>query len=298
MKNEKNHNMDCPNCQTSYDSSFKYCPECGQANKDLRLDFKYFINEFLTGMFNLDSKIFRTLKLLLFKPGKLSKEFISGKRSSYIPPVRLYLIGSLIYFTISSLVSNPVKITEVPSDQSDSKSNIITLDNLDSLQTLLPETRNNEAELGSGDSILERNLAGERLKKMGTEEGRKQFKENIMRYIPIGMFIFVPITAFILFILFRRNSYYIEHLIFVIHLQTLFYMIFTVLNLLELIILPEAIQLVTAALFICLLVIWVKKYYNVKWLAAVGKSVLFLMMYSFIFLFFFAIIAGISFFVL
>ena len=93
-RSDKKH---CPNCETSFDNSFKFCPNCGQANKKLSLNFKYFVSEFLSGMFNLDSKIFRTLRLLFLRPGMLTKEFIKGRRNSYIPPVRLYLIGSLIY---------------------------------------------------------------------------------------------------------------------------------------------------------------------------------------------------------
>lgn len=287
----------CPNCQTKFDSHFKYCPECGQSNKKLKLDIKYFFTEFLSGMFNLDSKIFRTLRMLFLEPGKLSKEFIAGRRKSYIPPVRMYLIGSLIYFTISSFFNDPVKFSNEPVDDLDSTSSIITLNNLDSLQSIMTEG-DSLKELGSGDSFLSENLDEERLKKINTKEGRKQFRENIMRYIPIGMFFFVPLTALLFFLLFKRNSFYIEHLIFVIHLQTLFYLVFSFLNLLEIIINPSIMELITAIIFLLILVIWIKKYYDVRWVRAIGKSILFLIMYLFIYMFFFFIIAGISFFVL
>lgn len=294
--NDSEHKIKkCPNCYTSFNISYKFCPACGQINSELKLNFKYFVSEFLSGMFNLDSKIFRTLKLLFFKPGKLSKEFIAGRRKAYIPPVRLYLIGSLIYFTISSFFNNPVKFTGDLHNESDSTGNIITFDNLDSLQTILVQNDSSYSYMGSGDSILAENLGNEKLKKLGTKEGRKNFKDNMMGYIPIGMFIFVPLTALLFFILFRKDSFYIEHLIFVIHLQTLFYLIFSVLNLLQIIIPTDFIEIITLILFIGLLLIWTKKYYNVKWSVAVGKSILFLMMYSLIFFFFFLVIAGISF---
>lgn len=298
MKEVNEQNKLCPNCQTSYDISYKYCPECGQANSKLKLDFKYFVSEFIAAMFNVDSKIFRTLKLLFFKPGKLSKEFIAGRRNSYIAPVRLYLIGSLIYFTISSFFNNPIKYTGDLTNESDSIANILTLNNLDSLQVILPIEDSSNLFEGSGDSILRENFGEARLKKLGTKEGREKLKDNIMGYIPIGMFIFVPLTALLFFLLFRKDTYYIEHLIFVIHLQTLFYLIFSILNLFDIIVQSTIIEAVTAILFLGLLFIWIKKYYNVKWSVAIGKSFLFLIMYSFIFFIFFFTIVGISFFFL
>lgn len=291
------HNKSCPNCQANFDSSFNFCPNCGQSNKDLKLNFKYFIAEFLSGMFNLDSKVFRTLKLLFLKPGKLSKEFIAGKRNAYIPPVRLYLIGSLIYFSISSVFNDPITFSNNIENEPGRASNIITFNNLDSLHTIISE-EDSLKKLGSGNSFLSENLGKERLKKMSTKEGRKQFKDNIMQYIPIGMFIFVPITALLFFLLFRQNTFYIEHLIFVIHIQTLFYLLFTFLNILELIINSNLMKIITVISFLSILLIWIKKYYGVKWISAVGKSILFLLMYSFIYLVFFLIVAGISFFVL
>jgi hypothetical protein len=90
----------CPNCGNDFDKSFAYCPYCGQANKKLNLSFKYVVSEFLAASFNVDSKLFITLKLLLLKPAKLTHEFLAGKRAKYISPIRLYLLISLVYFFI------------------------------------------------------------------------------------------------------------------------------------------------------------------------------------------------------
>ena len=286
-------NITCPNCQKSFDKEFKYCPECGQANKKLKLDVKYFFSEFLSGMFNLDSKIFRTLKLLFLKPGMLSKEFIAGRRNSYIPPVRLYLIGSLIYFTISALLNDPVKLK---SDHSSITQDgiVITLDELDSLKSTNNESDTTLQNDNISDSLLIENMTLGKAQKLTTKEGRKQFNENIKKYLPIGMFIFVPLTAFLFFILFRRNSYYIEHLIFVIHLQTLFYLIFTIISVIELVFSGTVIELITAIMFISILLIWFKKYYCANWWTTIWKAIVFIIMYGLIFLIFFIAIASVS----
>jgi len=54
-------------------------------------------------MFELDSRLFRTLKSLLFKPGHLSSEFSRNRRASYMSPVRLYLFISFVFFLVLSI---------------------------------------------------------------------------------------------------------------------------------------------------------------------------------------------------
>jgi hypothetical protein len=58
------------------------------------------VHEFL----HLDGKILQTMKLLAFRPGELTREFIAGRRVRYISPIRLYLTWSLIFFALTALV--------------------------------------------------------------------------------------------------------------------------------------------------------------------------------------------------
>ena len=95
-----NRTIICPNCENEFDDAYGYCPNCGQANKKVTLSFKYFISEFLLANFNIDSKIYQTFKLLIFSPARLTTEFFNCKRARYIPPVRLYLLISMVYFAV------------------------------------------------------------------------------------------------------------------------------------------------------------------------------------------------------
>ena len=52
--------------------------------------------------FEVDARIFQTLKLLLFKPGSLSTEFSRNRRARYMSPIRLYLFTSLVFFLVLS----------------------------------------------------------------------------------------------------------------------------------------------------------------------------------------------------
>ncbi|UJH91074.1 DUF3667 domain-containing protein [Antarcticibacterium sp. 1MA-6-2] len=90
----------CLNCEHPLDTSDKFCPQCGQVNSTKKLSFDDFFNEFFAGLFAYDSRIRRTLTTILFYPGKISCEYIFGKRVRYANPFRFYLSASIIFFII------------------------------------------------------------------------------------------------------------------------------------------------------------------------------------------------------
>ena len=95
-----------PKCNSCGSENIKnFCPECGQSAKELNPDFFHLVKSFLEDTLSFDSKIFKTLKLLMFKPGLLSKEYTLGKRAQYVYPSRLYVFISVICFTIISLLT-------------------------------------------------------------------------------------------------------------------------------------------------------------------------------------------------
>src|SRR5262249_23295369 len=55
----------------------------------------------------VDGKVVRTLRLLVEKPGMLTKEFLDGRRSRYISPLRVYLTCSALFFALAALAPNP-----------------------------------------------------------------------------------------------------------------------------------------------------------------------------------------------
>jgi hypothetical protein len=99
----------CPNCGNLLERKDNFCPECGQENDDKNVSFSIIFREFLDTFFALDSSFIRTFKPFIFRPGYLTKQFVSGKRKSYANPIRLYLIISIFYFfTIGTAVRHMV----------------------------------------------------------------------------------------------------------------------------------------------------------------------------------------------
>lgn len=86
----------CDNCHQSVEGAF--CSNCGQS---LDSTLKYFwvvILHLLDDIFSFDSRASRTLWPLMFRPGFLTKEYFAGRRVHYVPPLRLYLFISIVFF--------------------------------------------------------------------------------------------------------------------------------------------------------------------------------------------------------
>lgn len=91
----------CPNCDTKISIKTNYCPSCGQKNQELNVPFSHLIGEFIETIFHIDTKFWNTFKTILV-PGKLTKEFVAGKRASYMPPARFYIFVSFIFFLLTN----------------------------------------------------------------------------------------------------------------------------------------------------------------------------------------------------
>ena len=106
----KYRGTNCLNCKHPLDISDKFCPNCGQLNSTKKLSFTDFFKEFFANFFAYDSRFRRTLSALLFYPGKISKDYIQGKREHYANPFRFYLSVSIIFFIVWSFSNNMVNL--------------------------------------------------------------------------------------------------------------------------------------------------------------------------------------------
>jgi hypothetical protein len=89
---------DCLNC--GFIVVGKYCYNCGQENLEPKESVWHLLSHFFNDITHFDGKFFSTLKILLFKPGFLSKEYMNGRRASYLNPVRMYFFTSFIFFLV------------------------------------------------------------------------------------------------------------------------------------------------------------------------------------------------------
>jgi hypothetical protein len=89
----------CLNCGHHVEEHF--CTHCGQENIEVHEDVFVMLTHAVADYFHFESKFFATIKPLLVSPGTLTKEYVSGKRVSFIHPIRLYIFISILFFLIT-----------------------------------------------------------------------------------------------------------------------------------------------------------------------------------------------------
>ena len=92
--------LDCLNCGQPLTGNENFCSYCGQKNTIKKLSFGVFVSNIFSGFFSYDSRFWNTFIPLLTKPGKVSKQYIEGKRARFVNPFQLYLNVSIIFFII------------------------------------------------------------------------------------------------------------------------------------------------------------------------------------------------------
>lgn len=75
-----------------------YCHTCGQSADEPRRAVMGLVQDFFVDTLAIDGKLFRTVGLLLWKPGALARRYLDGKRVRYSPPFRLYLFTTVFFF--------------------------------------------------------------------------------------------------------------------------------------------------------------------------------------------------------
>ncbi|MDX2428251.1 MAG: DUF3667 domain-containing protein [Xanthomonadales bacterium] len=94
----------CLNCGTALKGPF--CYFCGQPDRNFMRFFPVLLRDLMEDLLDLDSRFMRTMKPLLFKPGRLTRDYMEGRRFRYAPPMRLYIFSSIVFFLLAALLSS------------------------------------------------------------------------------------------------------------------------------------------------------------------------------------------------
>jgi hypothetical protein len=92
------HAQHCANCGAAVDKA--YCPECGQ-NTHIHHSLLHLVEELLHGLLHFDTKAWRTIPALMWRPGELTRNYIDGQRTRFVSPLALFLF--LIFFDVFCL---------------------------------------------------------------------------------------------------------------------------------------------------------------------------------------------------
>lgn len=95
--NGHTHESACLNCGTPLIGS--HCHSCGQA-AHVHRTLGAFFHDLLHGVFHFEGKVWHTLPMLIFRPGKLTREYIDGRRARYVSPLALFLFSVFVMFAV------------------------------------------------------------------------------------------------------------------------------------------------------------------------------------------------------
>jgi hypothetical protein len=238
----------CRNCKTEFSGNF--CPQCGQSTKDYERPLLSLVSDLITDVFSFDTRFWKTILATFFMPAQLITNYVEGKNVRYMPPFRLYLFVSFIFFILLNSVTNQFFQTNgTIGGQLDKAASV-----LDSIQqnaaadSLIKEINQNIGEevLLNSDSLApiildsNRNSDGIHLsigntqKDISSEELVARFNtiadnpsayfEKFSNYISWTLFFLMPILGLIFWLFFRRNKkFYISHFLFALNQHTLLF---------------------------------------------------------------------------
>lgn len=208
----------CKNCGAVLLGRFcHHCSQAGEVHVPTTLEL---VHEFLEGLTHSDSRLWRTLTTLWFRPGKLTSEFVAGRRATYLPPFRLYLIVSIVFFLIASTVHTQAKLMSF--DEAFKPAGAPSA----SAPAVKPPA--NCDELAA--SVFKSHSSWQPRIKHACEAMARDSGDSLMHVVfgtmPKAMFIFLPLIAFLHMLMYWHPRYrYAEQLLFFVHLHAFFFSI-------------------------------------------------------------------------
>jgi len=206
----------CLNCGTSLQARF--CHQCGQENTEPHESFWVLIKHFVFDLLHFDGKFFVSLRYLLLKPGRLTKEYLKGKRASYFNPIRMYLFMSAVFFLlIFNLGSSEEALTAKEINIDSTSLSGVSQSTYDSSQQKLSVKERD----GRIVYWLKKRIYASLESYKGREnELLQHIKERFIHLLPTWMMISLPLFSTILMLLYWRNKtfYFADHFIFTLHL--------------------------------------------------------------------------------
>lgn len=281
----------CLNCGTYLSKDDVFCSHCGQKRVEREeMTFHHLIGDSFLDYFHFDSKFFRTILPLLYRPGLLSLEYMKGRRKSYVEPFKLFLVISVIFFLLlpfrnkeeenaGNAVSNNSQMKA--GINKNTKNNLkFTLNGISISNSAADSIRKEVDTIGlkayvgkhfANASGLTKIVISQTIKIMVT---KGQSFTTVLEHTASKMiFLFIPIFAILLKLFYiRRKRLYFEHLIFSLHLHAFIFFLFILYLMIE--------QILPLSLWFVLLIVLVygfialKKYYDQGYGKTLSKMML------------------------
>jgi hypothetical protein len=208
----------CANCGAPLTG--RYCGACGQRREPPVHTLWHFARVATEDLTHADSRLWRTLVALLFRPGFLTAQFLAGRRASYLPPVRLYLVLSVVFFIWVSAGQSKLQVVQFDARPAAGASRVST-----PFSPALPgESAQQRSERLCQDTVYhgpwQQRLAPlvSRACRTVVEDSGRSLRESFLHNLPRAMFLFLPLLAGAMMLMYwRPRHYYVEHLLLFVH---------------------------------------------------------------------------------
>jgi DNA-directed RNA polymerase subunit RPC12/RpoP/positive regulator of sigma E activity len=298
-KEESNDNALCPNCDSKIKSKHKHCNNCGQNLKAVKRPFFDFVSDFLASVFHFDNKIWRTIKTLFKSPGIVIGEYNENKKARYVPPKRLYIFVSFIYFfIITANIKNTVHdlATNVSIDSNLQENLQVSLFHKTVMTPEVSKVMFNTPNITPHriDSILgsykiERDAINiyiiERMIKLKNGEiNEVELANEYLKNVTKMVFVLMPVFAFIIFILIGyKKIYYSEAFNFSLYFHSFALILLMIYHFVSEIESSQYLQVVLITILFLYLLYAIKVAFKFGWVRSVIVTIVTSMLYLIIF---------------
>lgn len=215
----------CRNCGAVVEG--RYCPSCGQLAASFHRPVWSLFGETIADSLALDGRLARTLPLLLLRPGRLTKNYTSGKRARYVPPFRMLLLSSLLFYLALfsfigkaewwqdlrlSVASSVAEDVQANPDGADALAELLRPDGTIDRERALEIINEGEADAESV-AVVEQTF--------NVIEDPRLFLAGLERWAPRLTLLLIPITILVIALMhfWRRRLFIYDHAIHAIHLH-------------------------------------------------------------------------------
>jgi hypothetical protein len=251
----------CHNCGNAISGHF--CANCGQKTNMHPASTREFLHEFVGHHVALEGRLWRTLYLLMLRPGRLTNEYIGGRRARYLEPLRLFMSVSVLFFLLIKfggvdlhLQDTQAGAPSIDFSASDSKNSILKLSKnaklpadirrdlqaeADKITVPQGETghiiqfdqkdrdalaaRNHEAgAVAAIDRYFRVSEKAQNFAELPNEEQIKLVTHAFFSLAPYAIFCLMPVFALLLKLLYMGSGRrYGEHMLFALHVNAFAY---------------------------------------------------------------------------
>jgi hypothetical protein len=251
----------CDNCGAGV--AGRYCGNCGQRLEPPVHSLWHFLAIAFEDVTHADSRLWRTLRALLFRPGFLTQEFLAGRRARYLPPVRLYLVLSVVFFLWFSATHQKLQVVQLDAPRS-AASAAATVPGRREFGPLAKAQPGESPQQRADRQCPESNYQGpgqdwiaprvQRACRIIVLDNGHSMTEAFLHNAPRAMFLFLPLLAAGMMLMYWwPRHYYVEHLLLFVHNHAFAFLLLLLASL-ALALLPLAAPWIRFAIF--LYIVW------------------------------------------